>query len=275
MYNVLKRAGVSLLLAAGGGLAIKLDVNDTASVKSAAKTIAQSIVSTYHGADIGQTPGLFSDGYYWWEAGLAWDALINYWAKTGDDTYNDIVNQALSWQVGPNYDYMPVNQTKSLGNDDQSIWALAAMTAAEQGFPAPAGSALKSNNLTWIQLAKNVFETQAARWDQNTCDGGLRWQIFTFNAGYDYKNALANGNFYQLASRLALYTGNSTYSDWAQKTLSWSTQVGLMNNETAAIYDGADTTNSCSQINRIQWTANTGTYLSGAAYFQNFVSSRR
>lgn len=48
------------------------------------------------------------------------------------------------------------------GNDDQSSWGLAAMTAAERSFPAI--SAIGS----YLTLAQNVFDTQAARWDEKT-----------------------------------------------------------------------------------------------------------
>jgi mannan endo-1,6-alpha-mannosidase len=67
-------------------------------------------------------PGLLPqppNGYYWWEAGAMWGTLVDYWYITGDTSYNNVVEQALLFQVGPNEDYMPPNQSKSLGNDDQ------------------------------------------------------------------------------------------------------------------------------------------------------------
>ena len=39
--------------------------------------------------------------------------LIEYWYLTGDASYNDIVTQAILFQVGNN-DFMPTNQTKDL-----------------------------------------------------------------------------------------------------------------------------------------------------------------
>ena len=39
--------------------------------------------------------------------------MVEYWYYTGDDTYNDVVMQALLAQVGPDNDYMPPNQTKT------------------------------------------------------------------------------------------------------------------------------------------------------------------
>ncbi len=50
-----------------------------------------------------------------------WGALIDYWYYTGDSTYNDEVMQGMLFQVGPNNDYLPPNQTNGMGNDDQGI----------------------------------------------------------------------------------------------------------------------------------------------------------
>lgn len=137
-------------------------------------------------------------------------SLIDYWLYTGDSAHNDLVTQGMLFQVGPNNDYMPPNQTKTLGNDDQCFWALAAMSAAESNFPNP-----PKDKPQWLALAQAVFNTQAQRWDKSTCGGGLKWQIYTFNNGYTYKNTISNGCFFNLGARLALYTRNDTYADWA------------------------------------------------------------
>jgi mannan endo-1,6-alpha-mannosidase len=205
----------------------------------------------------------------WWEAGAMFGALIDYWYYTGDTTYNDITSQAMLWQVGPNEDYMPPNQTKTLGNDDQSFWAMAAMSAAEVNFPNP-----PADKPQWLALAQAVFNTQAPRWDPTTCGGGLRWQVFTFNNGYNYKNTISNGCFFNMASRLARYTGNTTYIDWANKAWDWVGQVALMDGSSGTyhFYDGSDDTLNCTQINHIQWSYNAGVYLYGAAVMYNIVS---
>jgi len=49
-------------------------------------------------------------------------ALCRYY--TGDTTYNDEVSQALLHQAGDDYDFMPENQTKTEGNDDQGFWGM-------------------------------------------------------------------------------------------------------------------------------------------------------
>lgn len=143
---------------------------------------------------------------------------------------------------------------------------MAAMTAAETNFENP-----PTDEPQWLALAQAVFNTQQARWDTSTCGGGLRWQIFTFNSGYNYKNSIANGCFFNIGARLARYTGNDTYAVWANKTWNWMEEVGLMS-DTYQIYDGTSNTDNCSTIDHIQWTYNAGIYLFGAAMMYNYTN---
>lgn len=193
-------------------------------------------------------------------------ALIDYWYYTGDDTYNAITTQAMIHQIGDYNAFMPPNQTKTLGNDDQAFWGMAALSAAENKFPDPPDS-----SPSWLSLAQAVFNTQAARWDDSTCGGGLRWQIFSFNNGYNYKNTISNGCFFNIAARLAKYTGNQTYADWAEKAWDWELSVGLMSKD-YHYFDGSDDKINCSSVNHIQWTYNAGVHMYGAAAMWNMVS---
>jgi len=211
-------------------------------------------------------PGNLPQPYYWWEAGAMLGTMIDYWYYTGDTSYNEVTSQALLFQVGPNNDYMPPNQTKTEGNDDQGFWGLAAMSAAELNYPNPS-----ADEPQWLALAQAVFNTQAARWDTTSCGGGLKWQIFTFNNGYNYKNSISNGCFFNLGARLAKYTDNATYAEWASKTWDWVSAIGLLDKE-YKIYDGTDDNLNCSQINGIQWTYNAGVYLLGAATMYNYTN---
>ena len=262
----------SLLIASPFASGLNINLSNEQSVSSAAKTIVENIISIYNNGNGTSIPGIFPTPYYWWNAGLAFDSLVNYWALTGDDTYNDLVSEALVWQVGDNDDFMPVNQSSSIGNDDQATWGLAAMTAAEKGFPnPPSGSGVNS----WLELAENVFNTQVPRWDTDTCGGGLRWQIFPFNAGYDYKNTMSNGDFMQLAARLLHYTGNQTYADWASKASEWSFKIQLIDENSYAVYDGSSAQQNCKDVNKIQYTASLGSYLTANIYLYNAVSILR
>ncbi|GME26211.1 hypothetical protein GTA08_BOTSDO03633 [Neofusicoccum parvum] len=225
----------------------------------------------YTGNQTGQIPGELPQPFYWWEAGSMFMTMVEYWYYTGDSTYNDVTTQALQFQVGDDNDYMPANQTKDEGNDDQVFWAFAAMSAAELGYPNP-----PADQPQWLALAQAVFNTQAARWDHSSCGGGLRWQIFTFNNGYDYKNAISNGGFFQLSARLARYTGNETYADWATKMFDWLAQSPLLDTKSNAtkytVNDGTSTLQNCSSADNLQWTYNYGTLISGAAYMYNHTN---
>jgi mannan endo-1,6-alpha-mannosidase len=187
--------------------AIQVDLDSRDSIKHAAATITHTMMSWYWGNTTGGTPGELSPNaapYYWWEAGACMGTLIDYWYYTGDPSYNEVVKQALLFQASPTLDYMPPNQTKSEGNDDQAFWGFAVMTAAEYKFPNPS-----PDEPQWLELAQGVWNSQQLRWDTSTCGGGLHWQISTFNLGYTYKNTPANAGLLNLGARLYAYTGMS------------------------------------------------------------------
>ena len=187
---------------------------------------------------------------------------------TGDTTYNSETTTATVFQAGTAGDFMPSNQTETEGNDDQVFWAFTAMDATELNYPAP-----PSSDPSWLAMCQAVFNEQASRWDASTCGGGLRWQIFTWNAGYTYKNSPANGGFFMLASRLARYTGNTTYVTWAEKEWDWFSNSVLFDNSTYTVFDGTSDVANCSDADHTQWSYNYGLYLGGLAYLYNHVSN--
>jgi mannan endo-1,6-alpha-mannosidase len=144
------------------------------------------------------------------------------------------------------------------------------MSAAERKFPDP-----PAKQPQWLALAQAVFNLQAGRWDTGTCGGGLKWQIFPFNNGYTYKNTISNGCFFNLASRLARYTGNSTYSNWATKSWDWTAGVGLMS-KSYQFFDGSETTRypNCTNYDRIQWSYNAGVFMHGTANMYNLTGDK-
>ncbi|OBT39990.1 hypothetical protein VE00_09426 [Pseudogymnoascus sp. WSF 3629] len=261
--------GGVLLYIASISSAMHVDLSSSDAIKSAAKVLAGDVLSHYRGNEPGQIPGNLPYPYYWWECGAMFGSLIDYWLYTGDSAHNDLVTQGMQFQVGPNNDFMPPNQTKTLGNDDQCFWALAAISAAESNFPNP-----PKDKPQWLALAQAVFNTQAQRWDKATCGGGLKWQIYTFNNGYTYKNTISNGCYFNLGARLALYTRNDTYADWATTAWNWMSEVGLIDEE-YAVFDGSDELKNCASINRVQWSYNVGILLNGAAAMYNYVSTFR
>ncbi|TDZ35065.1 Mannan endo-1,6-alpha-mannosidase DCW1 [Colletotrichum spinosum] len=248
--------------------AIDVTWTDNESIKSAAGTVAYGLVKYYTGNNTGDTPGNLPDPYYWWEAGAMFGTLVDYWWLTGDDSYNAITTQALLHQAGDDDDYMPTNQTLTEGNDDQGFWAMAAMSAAEHKYPNP-----PSGGPQWLGLVQAVFNEYVSRWDEADCGGGVRWQIFTWNAGYDYKNSISNGCFFNVAARLARYTGNTTYSDWAAKVWDWQMDVGLLTGD-HRVLDGVHFEGKCpSSTDSTTWSYNAGVFLYGAAIMYNITES--
>lgn len=139
------------------------------------------------------------------------------------------------------------------------------MSAAELGFANPPPSQPQ-----WLSLVQAVYNTQLKKID-DTCGGGLRWQAYSVLNGYNYKNAIANGCFFNMATRLALYTGNQSYADTAITNWDWMQAIGLMDKD-YNIYDGTSIDQNCTIINKQQFSYNAAIYLHGAATMYKFVS---
>jgi len=242
-------------------------LNPIESIKDAAKTIASSTMSFYSDRD-SDIPGIVSSSLYW-EGSVLFSVMMRYWALTGDDSHNDAVSEGMYWLRGDNDDYMSANYSSYMGNDDQLTWGLAAMMAAELDFPQ------KPSMPSWATLAENVWNSVSSRWDDSNCDGGLRWQIWAYQAGYGFKNAVSNGALFELSARLAHYTKNQTYSDWAEKIWDWSATTPLLKEKTWTIADSTSCEKNCSDSSSYQWTFNYAVYMSGAAYMYNVVSARQ
>ncbi|UNI18821.1 Mannan endo-1,6-alpha-mannosidase [Purpureocillium takamizusanense] len=251
-------------------VALSVKAEDNASLKSAASTAAYGLMKYYTGNNTGDVPGNLPDPYYWWHAGAMFGTLVDYWFYTGDSTYNDETIQAIVHQASDTQDFMPKNQTRTEGNDDQGFWAMTAMSAAENKFPNP-----PTDQAQYLALAQAVFNQYTQRWDADDCGGGLRWQIFSFNNGYNYKNSISNGCFFNVAARLARYTGNTTYSEWASKIFEWEQKVGLMS-DSFDVLDGVTiaTDKTCKSIDKAQWTYNAGVHLHGAANMYNMTEDQ-
>ncbi|CCH43944.1 Mannan endo-1,6-alpha-mannosidase [Wickerhamomyces ciferrii] len=249
---------------------LELDPYDFESIKSATGSIAKGVLDYYDGYNYGKPIGLFQPPYYWWESGGVWGSMLDYSFYTEDKQYDDLIKQSLLAQVGEKWDYVPLNQSTTEGNDDQAFWGLAVMSAAERNFTNP-----EKHEPQWLYLAQSVFNTMSYRWDEQECGGGLRWQIFQWNSGYDYKNSVSNGCFFQLAARLARYTGNSTYVEWAERVWDWMNVTNLIdgNSNYLVVFDGTSTNDDCSKVIAVQWTYNAGLMLSGAAFLYNVTGN--
>lgn len=251
--------------------AIFLDTNNLTNIKETTRTIAEGLLDYYDGDRYGGTIGMFTWPYYWWEAGGAWGSLIDYTHYMGDDEFVPTIKEALEYQVGDDYNYIPLNQSTTEGNDDQGFWGIAVMAAAEKNFSNPT-----DEKKAWLSLAQAVFNTMTARWDTGECNGGLRWQIFQWNSGYDYKNSVSNGCLFQIAARLARYTSNDSYVEWAERVWDWMYGVDLLTEgDWWFVYDGVKIDNNCLNITKLQWTYNQGLMLAGCAYLWNYTEETK
>ncbi|KAH1512677.1 hypothetical protein KXX29_002543 [Aspergillus fumigatus] len=216
---------LSLLLLPLRATTLDLNVTDPDNIKEVASQLAWDLVSFYTGNNTGDVPGNLPAPYYWWEAGAFFGTLVNYWRYTGDDTYNNITMQAILHQAGTG-DFMPSNQTRTEGNDDQAFWAFTALMAAEHNFPTHP----RTRRRGWPWRERSSMSRSRA--------GTIR-PIFPFNNGYTYRNSISNGGLFNIAARLARYTG--------------------------------DATDNCSALNRVEWTYNNGVFLHGAAHMWNYT----
>lgn len=237
------------------------------SVKNAAKTIADDLITYYIGNSTAATASMLQyPPYFWWESGAMWGIMIDYWSATGDSTYNNMAVASIQSQVGPGNDFQPPAQYFDMGNDDQAFWAITALDAAETNFQAPPKGAP-----SWLGLAQAVYNEQIARWDNSTCGGGIHWQVNP-SGGYHLKNTISNGALMQVAARLARYTHDDQYAQWATKIWDWMWAVGLIDNENWSVYDNTDSTINCTNVDRSYWTYNAGTVLIACATMYNVVS---
>ncbi|KAM3548881.1 hypothetical protein MY1884_008989 [Beauveria asiatica] len=250
----------------------KVDTKDA--IKTTASTMAYDLMLLYEGNRTGKIPGILpgppaenKGNYYWWQGGAMMGTYIDYWHLTGDTSYNDVVMQGILHQVGENQDFMPRNHTASLGNDDQGFWGMTAMLAAENKFPDP-----PRDKPQWLALAQAVWATQAdASRHDHYCNGGMRWQIPFSNAGYDYKNTIANGCFFNIGSRLARYTKNETYAKFADETWDWLWGVGYIDHKSWLVYDGGRVQHNCTDINKATFSYNAAILTQGAAFMYNYT----
>ena len=85
------------------------------------------------------------------------------------------------------------------------------------------------------------------------------------------KNSVSNAGLFQLSARLARYTDNQTYADWAQKIWDWSAGSPLLNNKTWNVADSTTIEDNCKSQGNDQWSYNYGLFLGGAAYMYAWV----
>lgn len=244
---------------------LDLEVGSKDSVCAATALIQQGMLDYYEGSRYGGSVGMFQAPYYWWQAGEAFGGMLDNWYFCQNNTFESLIKKAMLAQTGSDYDYMPDNQTMVEGNDDQGIWGLTVMGAVERNFTAPG-----DGKPGWLYMAQAVFNEVWSRWETTYCAGGVRWQIFTWNSGYNYKNTVSNACLFQLAARLGRYTNNQTYLTVAEEVFDWLHGVGYVTlSDVGNVYDGAEIDTNCTEVTKQEWSYNHGIVLGGLAYMYN------
>ncbi|KAF1941779.1 Six-hairpin glycosidase [Clathrospora elynae] len=132
--------------------------------------------------------------------------------------------------------------------DDDLWWALAWINAYDLTLDS-----------SYLNLAEGIFTAVAGTWGTSCFSGGIYWSWKK-----DYINAIANELFFgtaaHLANRFADSNKKAMYSDWAERTLAWFLQSGMIN-ERGTINDGL--TANCTNNNMTTWSYNQGVVLGG------------
>lgn len=168
---------------------IDLDPYNPQSVLNATHLLAHGVQELYNGNTSAGVLGKWPyPPYYWWESGGAWGGMMQYWAYTRDESYTDVMMNALVSQLGPNYDFVRAEEAFDTGNDDQAFWVFVALAAAEYGFPAPPAPAP-----AWSVIAENAWNDYVTRWidtGMENCGGGLKCTLIHL---FDISRVLTRG----------------------------------------------------------------------------------
>ena len=74
-----------------------------------------------------------------------------------------------------------------------------------------------------------------------------------------------------MGARLARYTGNDSYAEYAEDTWDWLMGVGYINDEWD-VYDGANVEHNCTNLNKSQFSYNAAVLIQGLAFMYDYVS---
>lgn len=167
-------------LAAAQGLRIDARPN----ILRSADALASTIRGQYSDS-VSDSPGRLDEKkFYYSQSALLMTALLDYWHLTDDASANDEVTKALLAQRDDG-NFVPDSLgTSRVANDDQCLWGMAAMLAAEAELPEP-------DEGSWFGVARSVYVEQKGRLNRtDECGGGLRWGIDSQHHGSEWKSSM-------------------------------------------------------------------------------------
>lgn len=170
----------------------------------------------------------------WWNAANSTYTLVDYSLRTGSEVYLD--------EIDTTFEVNKAGQFLNEFYDDEGWWGLTWVHAYDL-----------TQDEKYLEMAQVIFEDMTTGWDE-TCGGGVWWK-----KDRQYKNAIPNELFLQLAAKLYNRTDDDTYLDWAQRTWDWFKGTGMIN-QANLINDGL---RDCKNNQDITWTYNQGVILGG------------
>lgn len=160
----------------------------------------------------------------WWNAANALTALIDYSRITGSKDYLDVIDN--SFEICKEFEVqMPDPKDNWICRnfindyyDDEGWWILAWIEAYEL-----------TKDDKYLNMARLTFADMATGWD-DVCGGGVYWKKPKIG-----KSAVQNELFMLAAIRLHQRGGGETlgksYLDWAEDTLEWFMNSGMLNEQ--------------------------------------------
>jgi predicted alpha-1,6-mannanase (GH76 family) len=170
----------------------------------------------------------------WWNAANSTYVLIDFSIRTGSETYLDEIDNTFEKHKAGEF----LNEFY----DDEGWWGLTWVHAYDL-----------TGDTKYLEMAKVIFEDMTTGWD-DVCGGGVWWK-----KDRQYKNAIPNELFLQLAAKLYNRTEDPVYLDWAERTWTWFKGTGMIN-QVNLINDGL---RDCENNLDITWTYNQGVILGG------------
>ncbi|CDM28454.1 Glycoside hydrolase, family 76 [Penicillium roqueforti FM164] len=246
--------------------AIDLDINSTESIQNAATIQVTNLLS--NSTIDGSVSPLSDDPFHGVkDEASVYITLLAFWDTTKNSNYNNLVIDRMDSQR-PTIFNSSYNSTNT--RPSTAIWGLAAMTAAEVGFPTDSSE-------SWFNCAVNLHSK--LMWKSgHFCTDGLSpdsQNLIGQQFGY------LTGTYFQLTSRIAYASSGEQrrfFADRASAVWSWSVKNHILNESDWTINSlvaGMDNNTACFVLKDWRLASSYGLWLSGAAYMFKMVSCLR
>ncbi|KAF9251893.1 CAZyme family GH76 [Penicillium roqueforti] len=237
--------------------AIDLDINSTESIQNAATIQVTNLLS--NSTIDGSVSPLSDDPFHGVkDEASVYITLLAFWDTTKNSNYNNLVIDRMDSQR-PTIFNSSYNSTNT--RPSTAIWGLAAMTAAEVGFPTDSSE-------SWFNCAVNLHSK--LMWKSgHFCTDGLSpdsQNLIGQQFGY------LTGTYFQLTSRIAYASSGEQrrfFADRASAVWSWSVKNHILNESDWTINSlvaGMDNNTACFVLKDWRLASSYGLWLSGAAY---------